>query len=650
MAEFVALHVKNGQRGFAENCGHFASRGKDDKGDLYVLCDAASPAIAMAVRDRIAKLYFSQPSRSPIASLRYALENINAQLHQENAALPTRRRVAVGVACAVATGLTTYFAWVGKPSAYLLRGNRLVPATSLEYPEVAASALGRAERAEMALAPAVSAAGDVVVLCTNLPDSITDDDLRAVSEEDDPDSSADFLLELAAESGQLGTFSLLLGKPARAARTVSPPRRARAGNSHEALRKSGREAAYDEDDEEQEPEDRRSPSERRDVRSVGRGVRAQSRNRKVLLAVVLAVACVSLGILAYRWWEDRQTSVVMEQLARAEELEGKAQTSELADKRRLMAEAWTEVRQAARSRPTDSNVIAAKKRIQAQLDQLNGIVRLLEARRLFVATGGNRGRKLVADGEAVYVLDRDRGELTRFPLAKEEKTTGPEVVLRQGQGEGAVGELMDIAWVPPGGSALEGAVLVLDSNGNAYAYRGGEFAVLPLKGGNPWGRYLAAGFAGGLFLVAPEQGQIAWYPATSDGYGRWSFSYLDPDTEAKLKNAEDIAVDGDVFILASDGNIQRFYEGKAQPFVPETPDVPLRNPVGILANPPDGSVLAIDAANERIVELDHTGKFRRQYYYEGEGEVFLDMRSVSVHDGKLYVLNGRGVFELEVRK
>jgi len=109
----------------------------------------------------------------------------------------------------------------------------------------------------------------------------------------------------------------------------------------------------------------------------------------------------------------------------------------------------------------------------------------------------------------------------------------------------------------------------------------------------------------------------------------------------------DLAIDGFVYLLFSDGSVMKFSGGQPQPFAQEGLYPPLENPVGIYASPDADSVFVMDRDGARVVEFSKEGKFVRQYRASLEGEnppESWEAFTIDVHHGRLLVGTPTGIY------
>ena len=105
-----------------------------------------------------------------------------------------------------------------------------------------------------------------------------------------------------------------------------------------------------------------------------------------------------------------------------------------------------------------------------------------------------------------------------------------------------------------------------------------------------------------------------------------------------------MAIDGDIFVLKSDGSVLRLRGGQREPFEISGLDGDSPKATRLFTEVETDSLYLVDSANKRIVEVDKreetAGEFVRQFKYAGSDDFFADIRSIWVSeiDGKLIVL------------
>jgi hypothetical protein len=182
-----------------------------------------------------------------------------------------------------------------------------------------------------------------------------------------------------------------------------------------------------------------------------------------------------------------------------------------------------------------------------------------------------------------------------------------------------MGELTDITWGAAGGERRSSNLLILDSNRNLVESDAATgLKPLAVASRDQWVTpRLTEGYNGNFYLLDSGSGKILRYLPTADGYGNPPDNYLEGDAAIDLSRAVDMAIDGNIWILYSDGTVQTFFQGRQQPFVLETPpDGPISDPRAIYTGSAAGAAQTLyiaDSGGGRILEYDKTGKYLRQF-------------------------------------
>jgi len=347
---------------------------------------------------------------------------------------------------------------------------------------------------------------------------------------------------------------------------------------------------------------------------------------------------------------ERQGFVEAGQLVQAaQEMESQAQKASSADARRqFYNQALEQLRKAQRQDPTNTEATALLNRIQATLTRLDAAYELTTLRTLvdFATYTGTTTliRGLVYRGDGFYILDKSGDRIFQVPLPDLSDQGGSPVptTLLQPQGN-ARRNLVSLVWMPQGGSWPRDSLLALDSNRGLQEFRpNAEPRPLPLRGAQDWASFqTAAGFEGNLYILDPKASQVWRYVPTDNGFDSERRAAL-PSVD--LRDALDLVIDGDVYLLLRDGKVLKFSNGRPHPFSQDGLDRPLLRPVALFADPATKALYVADAGNNRIVVFNKAdGKFLRQYLLpdatavydlwvdEGQGTLLM------VGDARLYM-------------
>ena len=272
-------------------------------------------------------------------------------------------------------------------------------------------------------------------------------------------------------------------------------------------------------------------------------------------------------------------------------------------------------------------------------DRLNRVRKLVPSATIgeFDSAGvGSAAEQMDVRVDSKYVIDATTGRVVAFATAKQGST-----VLRTGDVVSSVTVQAPIAVV---NRAL--SVLVVDSRYNLVSLQPEQNPrLLRIAGTETWRTPVAYdNFNNNLYVLDPGANAIHKYQATAGGYEVAPSSYIPPSGDVDLSRAIDLAIDGDIFVLKSDGSVLRLRGGQELPFEINGLDADTLKPTGIFTEVDTESLYLVDPANKRIVEIDKreesAGEFVRQFKYAGSDDFFADIRAIWVSeiDGKLIVL------------
>ena len=327
----------------------------------------------------------------------------------------------------------------------------------------------------------------------------------------------------------------------------------------------------------------------------------RQRRAMTTLAVLLLVAATGVGALAYRDYESNSavrnyqlTFVNAEDLvASAHRLFERTNPDPDAARDRL-AQATVKLDEASKSSFAETEKIAALRAdIAALRDRMDGVI--LDLARF--ATG-TKLAQVVGNVNGLYVTDPGSGRLWRVfgdPIQQ-----GP--VLQRGVK--GVGSPVQVA-------LQEFAVYSLDDAGKLWRAEGNEVADVTPADRDKWKTPAAVAlFTNNLYVLDSETGQL-WKHESSDGAQfRAAIGYL--STPLAPNTARALAIDGDVWIVTSAGDVQRFRRNALVTTAARIDFVPRWEGTAPRAN----AIQAIDAQRS-IYVLDSVGKLVVQITREG---------------------------------
>lgn len=358
------------------------------------------------------------------------------------------------------------------------------------------------------------------------------------------------------------------------------------------------------------------------------------------LAVFAAIAFALLGVLAYIYipgsLKENRESTFTTLVAGAREANARAQaTSDAGLKRQLLVDARGKLTDAAKIHKDDANVVSLQADVTAALGSLDAIYEIKDVTTIAdlaqLVTGSLSATTAVIGADHAYVLDAKGKRVLRVAL---DGSGAPETILGEGALAGFVnaGRPVQIAW-----SEQTQSLMIIDDQRQAFAYFPGK-GTLPLtvRGADSVGSFSAIAMSGGnLYVLDVKENQVWRYLPGQGGFDSERTALLD---QADLKDATELAVGQDVFVLDAKKGIRRFV-GKAEDAFPIAGiDTPMVSPGSISVLPGSNRIVVADRGNKRIIVAAPNGAFLKQLV----SPAFTDLRSVSVDEGKgiLYVLNG----------
>jgi hypothetical protein len=301
--------------------------------------------------------------------------------------------------------------------------------------------------------------------------------------------------------------------------------------------------------------------------------------------------------------------------------------------------------------------------VQTDLDRLDKVVRLPNVPPLIDLSGldgGTSVTRVIVEGTDVYVLDVGGARLFRYQLQADGSLQSAEPTVlakRDDQVAGrAVGRLITMAWVPAGAPRTDPGLVVVESGRQFLTYnpRAGLGRLVPADSSRWAGIAAMAGYQGKVYLVDPDRQTLLEYMPTRTGYDSSPTAPLDGRTGIAWERIVDVAVDGSsIYLLQGDGVLRKFTRerGEPQSFSGQIPDS-LRAPISLTlpTTTNDARVLYVaDAGNDRVVQLQASGAYDRQFRVTGDGDSLKNMRDVFVDpNNRLYVLTTKALYRFEL--
>lgn len=148
-----------------------------------------------------------------------------------------------------------------------------------------------------------------------------------------------------------------------------------------------------------------------------------------------------------------------------------------------------------------------------------------------------------------------------------------------------------------------------------------------------------------LYSLDAQNKQIYKHDAIKTGFARGQ-AWL-KDAGMDLTKGIDMAIDGDIFVLSSDGKIFKFSNGQIQPFAIQNLDPELNAGNKIYTYTDLNNIYILDTANKRIIILDKNGQLKSQI----TAEEFAQPTGMVVEEAKntAYILDSNKLYQLNLQ-
>jgi hypothetical protein len=654
-----------------------------DRGNLYMLVEVTNaagghPAMYRRILDAAQKSFY-EAEGTLSAALQRAVRAAHSELRKINEALPEAAWRA-GMSCLALQGGELVIAQVN-PALVVVSHTKTI---DLFPPEVQPNTqlLGGAERPDVQLVRTEVEPGSMILLAeSRWLAQVRPEVLAAAATGETPGQVVDYLGQLGGEA-DLTALIIGLSKDipevleSAAPRPLPPTEPGKSSPAEETVAAAavattaaegkrgwfGRRSKPEPAPAQVEPEPELAPEP---VAMVAEPVIEERPRRSpwpLILALVIIPLLIAIVVLSVWWLRNQgQETEFQKQLSGATAAIASVQgvTDENAVRQRLTS-AKEFLDKAKAIRPDDSRLQPVLARYDENMDKVNHVTPLYGTVPLwnFTADKLNLARILVK-GNQVYVLDKGQQQISRFTmvgLGDSVKPAEPPVVLAKGQqvknSDQVITDLIDIGWVDAA-SNQPSRLVTLDTNGGLYSYDVNLGpARLNIGGREQWGvPQLMAGYSGNLYLVDPKANQIWRYKPTDKGYENAPERYFAPGNSVDLAGVQSIAIDGNIWLLYADGRLLKFFGGEQKPFELKGLPSPLSSPVAVVASAEGDQLYIADAGNGRIIEVNKSGQFQRQFRPAQPG-VLHEMRDLYLDEAgaAMYILTNNQLIKANLPK
>lgn len=214
---------------------------------------------------------------------------------------------------------------------------------------------------------------------------------------------------------------------------------------------------------------------------------------------------------------------------------------------------------------------------------------------------------LTVNAGVAYILDSGGGRIIAVPL----DGTAASILYEDGQtyGEAIARAPTEMVW---DGNDFDGRLLILDAERKLFEVRPGtEPLPVPLRRTSTWSSVAAiATYEDRLYVLDPVGNQVHRYLPAAEGFDSEPESIL--GAGSVLTGAVDFVIDGEIYVLFSEGRMMRFSGGQPSDFNLGGIDRPITASGDLAILPAADELFIADTGNKRIVVAGTDGSFRRQ--------------------------------------
>jgi hypothetical protein len=383
------------------------------------------------------------------------------------------------------------------------------------------------------------------------------------------------------------------------------------------------------------------------------GFHPSGRSRAIIGALIILLVVALVGASAVRV-KSRLEQADVEALASQveESLKLSNEEDDREAKMAMLAEAQERIDEAPASQRGTPELQKLSGELEARRDGLTGVVRLPFAKDETPTSGVQAVGRIVVHQDSLYVVDALGQGLTIYALDQQGRISVDDEPLiwdSPTAGEAAEVQILDIEWVEAANGRLTPCLAALTSQGSLVEIDAdGSTRSVAVAGTSEWQNPRAmATYAGNIYVLDPGNENILKYVPQGDDYQHPPINYVQDDVDIKWDSVVDMAIDGCVYLLLSDGSIVKLAGGQAQEFSQEGLYPGLENPTAIFASPESQSIFVAERSEGRVVEFSRDGQFVRQYKASAdEFDPLPDMGAftIDVVRGRVIVGTASGMF------
>jgi hypothetical protein len=207
-------------------------------------------------------------------------------------------------------------------------------------------------------------------------------------------------------------------------------------------------------------------------------------------------------------------------------------------------------------------------------------------------------------------------------------------------------DLLSTSLTSPSYEAINGdAAFVLTSEGVERVRLSTKKKEVVIQKDDVWGSVgPMAAFATNVYMIDRGKQDIMKYAGSESGSFGTKRSYLGPGLSPDFSKAIDLSIDGNVWVLFSDGRMSKFTQGAPESFSINGLDKPLANPKAFYTDEESKYMYILDNGNNRVVVIQKDGTYFSQYEWSGVKDA-TDI-VVSEKEKKILLLSGSKIYAI----
>jgi hypothetical protein len=299
--------------------------------------------------------------------------------------------------------------------------------------------------------------------------------------------------------------------------------------------------------------------------------------------------------------------------------------------------------------PQRTEALALKTEAEQAIDALESAA-VLSVHPLLELGTSPKPRRLLIANDWVYVLNTATDAMLGLRL-NEDRVSAPSdsatTILKQGQTLSGVtvDQLVDFAWLEPGGTFPDGAVLVYSEGGIVYIYEPalgpGSVVYQKIEGDLAPGSVTAIETFGNQFYLLHRLANQIFVYEPINGVYESPRQYFSETAAPEMRLVLDVAIDGRIYLLMGDGSVDSYFAGTADPSfeIQDLADPDFMPMVMALESDSDeGLVYFGDSRLERIVVVDKRGNLKHQFRLPRGGLRQIEALAISEEPHVLFII------------